>query len=52
MIYKLGKVDDRIPVLQLLDPEAKSKRKPIAIWIEKDDFKPGSIWDWNIVERF
>ena len=28
-IYKLGKVDDRIPVLQLLDPGVKSKRKPI-----------------------
>ena len=27
--YKLGKVDDRIPVLQQLDRGVKSKRKPI-----------------------
>ena len=31
-------------------PEVNSKRKPIAIWIEKDGFKPGSRLDWKILE--
>ena len=33
-IYKLGKVDDRISVLQVTRPRSK-KQKEINIWIEK-----------------
>ena len=43
-IYKLGKVDERIPVLQLLDPGVKNKRKPIYE-SRKIVFKPGSRLD-------
>ena len=49
--YKLGKVDERIPVLELLDPRVKNKRKPIYE-PRKIVFKPGSILDWKIVETF
>ena len=40
-IYKLGEVDDRIPVLQLTRSSGK-KQKESDIWIEKDGFKPSS----------
>ena len=40
-IYKLGKVDDKILILQLDEPEAKNKVKTTEILIEKDGFKIG-----------
>ena len=49
-IYKLGNVDDRIPVLQL-DPGVKSKKNPIYE-SKKMVLKPGSRLDWKIVETF
>ena len=39
-----GKVGERIPVLQLLDPGVKNKRKPIYE-SRKIVFKPGSRLD-------
>ena len=53
-IYKLGKIDDRIPILQL-DPGAKNKTKTkpryesweMALKLELD-----SRLDWKIVETF
>ena len=50
-IYKLGKVDDRITVIQLTRPR-RIKQKEADIWIEEDDFKAGSRLDWKIVEAF
>ena len=44
-IYKLGNVDDRIPVLQL-DPGVKSKKNPIYE-SKKMVLKPGSRLDWK-----
>ena len=49
-IYELGKVDDRIPVLQLT--RSKSIETWYELWIEKDHFKPGSIIDWIAQETF
>ena len=43
-IYKLGKVDDRIPVLQLARSRGK-KQKENDRCIEKDGFKPSSRLD-------
>ena len=50
-IYKLGKVEDRIPVLQLIRSMSQ-KQKETDLWTEKDGFKPGSRIDSNIVETF
>ena len=40
-IYKLGKADDRIPVLQLTRSRGK-KQKESDVSIEKEGFKPSS----------
>ena len=50
-INKLGKVDDRIPVLQLTRSTGKKQNEP-DIWFEKNGFKPGSRLDWKIVWTF
>ena len=50
-ICKLGKVDDRIPVIQLTRSRSK-KQKEADIWIEEDGFKAGSRLDWKIAEAF
>ena len=47
-IYKLRKVDDRIPVLQLTRSTSKKQNEP-DIWFEENAFKPGSRLDWKVV---
>ena len=50
-IYRLGKVDEKIPILQVT--RSKSKRQAqTEIWMEKHGFKPGSRLGWKIVEAF
>ena len=48
-IYKLGKVD-RIPILQLVRPKSKKKKKEAEILIDNDGFKVDSIIDRKIVQ--
>ena len=46
-IYKLGKVDDRISVLQVTRSRIKNQnQKETDMWIEKEGFIPGSRLDW------
>ena len=46
-IYKFGKIDDRIQILQLAGDRNK-RQKETEIWIEKDGFKTNSRLDWKI----
>ena len=48
-IYKFGKVDDRIQILQLARYRNK-RQKETEIWIEKDGFTTSSRLDWKILE--
>ena len=48
-IYKLGKVD-RIPILQLVRPKSKKKKKEAEILIDNDGFKVDSVIDRKIVQ--
>ena len=50
-IYKLGKVIDRIQILQLATFMNK-RQKETKIWIEKDGFKPSPRLDWKIAQTF
>ena len=49
-IYKVGKVNDRIPVLQLTRSRSKKQKEPDILIDE--GFKLGSRLDWKIVETF
>lgn len=48
---QVGKVDERIPFLQLTGSSSKKQRET-DIWIKEDGFILGLRLDWKILETF